>query len=531
MAATEVADTLAAPRAEPPTRSTWGLAQLSLFWTANNYLWAALPIIIIPSQVQVILFQHLPAGVSGATAIDNYIKGAAPGALALVAGPGLIVALISNPLFGYLSDRTRSRFGRRRPYILVGTLFNMVGLGMMAFANSTLMLMLGLVVVQLANNAAAAPFHALLPDLVPAGQRGKASGYMGLGQMLGTILGGSLPGIVFGVNALNYIDGHTTYASYQHSLYVSYGFTAVFILALAVITVLTVRETPLARDAAIATDTGGARLARDLVLTLAGIGVVTVATIGLLNLVKVDLTSASAQNLVDLPAILLGTIGVAVAFHYRPRQQGDFSWVLLTRALVMMGIYTVELFIQYILQNVTFAGVKNPPSAENAAGYFLDIVIVTAALSTAFAGALSDRLGRKRMVYISGGFMVFVGLLFVIAQLSLQSNPLILVTFVGAAIFGLGYGAYVSVDWALVTDVLKDDRRFARDMGVWNVALTTPQVLAYIISALVIALFATGGLLAGFGHPTFGYQLLFVLLVIYATLGTVTVRFIKGVAR
>lgn len=526
MAAAEIS-TGATRTAALPERSTWGLIQLALFWVASNFHWAALPIIIVPSQVQAYLYLHRPASVVTPDQITAYLSTSAPGALAAVVGPGLLVALIANPLFGYLSDRTRLRWGRRLPYILGGTLVNLGGLASMALAPNLVVLTLGLMLTQLANNAAAAPFHALLPDLVPASQRGRASGLMGLGQMLGTILGATLPGIVFGIDAKHLYTGTQSAAGFQHAVLLGYGFTAVFILALAVLTVVTVRERPLAERSI--SESGGAmqHLARDLVFTLIGIGVVVAATLGVMLAIRTNISGEIAQNVLLLPALLVGTLGVARAFDFRPRQHRDFAWVLLTRAIVMMGIYTVLNFLKYYLEFVTFNHVAGAPDPGAAASIFIDITIVTAAISTVFAGALSDRFGRKRMVYISGTFMALVGVIFLVTPLVLPGAA-VATTFISAAIFGLGYGAYVSVDWALVTDVLPSENSYARDMGIWNVALTTPQVLAYVIGAFVIA--ALGGV-AFAGYANFGYTMLFVLLVVYAIIGTVTVRNIRGVRR
>src|SRR5262249_19678173 len=180
-------------------RSLGELVAISIYWFALNFHWAALPVFIVPPQIVALLYRAAPhTGSLSATDWTNQYKSLA---LALVVAPGLIVALIANPYFGLLSDRTPGRFGRRRPYILIGTLVNVVGLAMMAVLPATLIqdgsgqvispsllaLMAGLMLTQLANNAAAAPFHALLPDLVPADQRGVASGVMGIAYWLGTV--------------------------------------------------------------------------------------------------------------------------------------------------------------------------------------------------------------------------------------------------------------------------------------------------------------------------------------------------------
>jgi hypothetical protein len=126
--------------------------------------------------------------------------------------------------------------------------------------------------------------------------------------------------------------------------------------------------------------------------------------------------------------------------------------------------------------------------------------------------------------------MALVGLIFLASPFVVPSLGVQL-TFINAAIFGLGYGAYVSVDWALVTDVLPNEDNYARDMGIWNVALTAPQVLSYVIGAFVITAFSAGGVFAIGGQPTLGYTLLFFLFIVYAAAGTVTVRYIRGVKR
>ncbi|MBO0796486.1 MAG: hypothetical protein J2P36_36830, partial [Ktedonobacteraceae bacterium] len=108
-----------------------------------------------------------------------------------------------------------------------------------------------------------------------------------------------------------------------------------------------------------------------------------------------------------------------------------------------------------------------------------------------------------------------VGLVFVITH----SLPLVLAA---GALFGLGYGAYGSVDWALVADVLPSDRNFARDMGVWNIALSLPQVVAPVLGGPLIDHFTRAG------NPVLGFQLLFIMAIGFCVLGTVTVRFIRG---
>ena len=135
--------------------------------------------------------------------------------------------------------------------------------------------------VQFANNAAAAPFHALLPDLVPREQRGFASGIMGLALLLGQI-GGVLVPSLFGSNSADLLNGTQSLARYEQGII--YGFIAVcgVILLMALLTVIFVREKPWDPTTLSATARNEQRhTVRDLTLTV----LATVAVTGLALLV------------------------------------------------------------------------------------------------------------------------------------------------------------------------------------------------------------------------------------------------------
>jgi MFS family permease len=113
----------------------------------------------------------------------------ATGSLSLVVGVGALMALFGNPFFGRLSDRTTSRFGMRRPWLIVGALGGVVGLAVIATAVSIPQLLLGWCITQLAYNAELAALAAILADQVPASQRGMVSGIVGISLPLGMISG------------------------------------------------------------------------------------------------------------------------------------------------------------------------------------------------------------------------------------------------------------------------------------------------------------------------------------------------------
>jgi MFS family permease len=103
---------------------------------------------------------------------------------------GAIGALVGNPLFGALSDRTRTRWGRRKPWLVGGILALLAGLAWVSVSTNVLMLTIAWMVCQLASNAASASLMASFADNVPEAQRGRASSTLALAQNV-SILAGS----------------------------------------------------------------------------------------------------------------------------------------------------------------------------------------------------------------------------------------------------------------------------------------------------------------------------------------------------
>jgi MFS family permease len=112
-------------------------------------------------------------------------------ALSLILGIGGIVNLIVNPLVGKLSDRTTSRMGMRKPWMIVGTAVAIIGMAIIGTSTTVPLILLGWCVATAGINAAAAAIVALMPDHVPHHQRGKVSGILGWGVPVGAV-GGAL---------------------------------------------------------------------------------------------------------------------------------------------------------------------------------------------------------------------------------------------------------------------------------------------------------------------------------------------------
>ncbi len=174
-----MASTLSIEAASRQPLSTFRQALLSFYWLATNVLWSAVLLVTMPSQIK--------------AAVGDTEKGSALG-LALAAGAA--ISMVAAPAFGALSDRIRLPGGRRKPWVVIGTIGNVVSLLGLAFLiqpgnpDSVLPWVGAFLLVELFNNIATAPYAALIPDLVPPEQRGSASGWLGMMTILGTFIGG-----------------------------------------------------------------------------------------------------------------------------------------------------------------------------------------------------------------------------------------------------------------------------------------------------------------------------------------------------
>ena len=104
----------------------------------------------------------------------------APNSLAVVTGIGAFLAMFANPFFGRLSDRTSSRLGMRRPWMVLGLVGGSLGVLVVAVAPTVAVVLAGWCIAQLSFNALLAALVAVLPDQVPTGQRGMVSGVLGV---------------------------------------------------------------------------------------------------------------------------------------------------------------------------------------------------------------------------------------------------------------------------------------------------------------------------------------------------------------
>ncbi|MBO0829832.1 MAG: MFS transporter, partial [Streptosporangiales bacterium] len=119
----------------------------------------------------------------------------------LVTGLGAAVSVVANPVFGALSDRTTSRFGRRLPWIAASPVAGAAALALLAWAPDVAVMAVGWCLAQASYNGFGAALTAAVPDQVPRTQRGVVSGWLGLAQTAGIVVGTALAALSGGITA------------------------------------------------------------------------------------------------------------------------------------------------------------------------------------------------------------------------------------------------------------------------------------------------------------------------------------------
>jgi MFS family permease len=178
------------------------LLRISLYWLALSGLWAAIGFVLLPDLAEELI---CPPGITETACaglkpeeLDPIVLGISlkpEQAIGVVALIGSIVAFTVQPIAAALSDYTRSRLGRRRPWIIVGTALDVVFLVALYQAQTFLALAVLIVLLQFSSNLAQGPFQGYVPDLVPEEQVGTASGLVGTMSVAGVLVGAGIAAI------------------------------------------------------------------------------------------------------------------------------------------------------------------------------------------------------------------------------------------------------------------------------------------------------------------------------------------------
>jgi len=396
---------------------------LSAYWFGSSFQWFLLLPILMPKDVSRLV---------GEADKGTY--------LSVLLGIPALIPLILPPFLGVWSDRV----GRRLPFLGWGVLVTVLGLALMFVAPSYALYFVGYVVVQLGNAIAASPYAALIPDVVPAQDMGRASGAMGFLQLSSQIAGGV---------ALLLLSSRAA----------QYGVLALVLALATLITLLGVKD----------------------------------------------------------PQIKKAGSETAPLRTYLGPEYRDFRWVFLTRAFTESGRWAVQPYLQYYQRDLigVFAlGSLVLKDAGQAVSILLLVLSLTAAITSLAGGSLSDRYGKKRVIFVAGAVMAISALGFALTRSYGVALGM-------GLLFGLGYGAFISVDWALGASVLPRKEFHARDMGIWHVSMVLPQV-AFVPLFGVLLDWAN----RSSGQSFLGYPVLFGIAIVFFVLGTVFVGRVRRVS-
>ena len=360
--------------------------------------------------------------------------------LGIIQALGVAIAVVVQPTVGSISDYTISRFGRRKPYILIGTIFDVVFLIGLATSDSVLTVAAFVILLQLSSNFAQGPFQGYVPDLVPAPQVGLASGLVGLFQVLGVMTGTILASI-------GLATGDFTWPT----------------IALGVIELVTMLSLFFRLDEG--------RKAKD----------------------------RAGRSWPSVAAEAWGTDIL---------QQRSFIFLVASRFFVLGGTaFLVNLSVPYLERALAMV---DPDERATWIVVTTGVVALCTAVATLPAARLSERFGRKPMIYASCAIGA-VGM--TICALA----PTIAVTIGGAVLVGVGAGSFLAVDWALMTDIIPKASS-GRYMGISNVATATNGVVSQFIGGIVIDLFVR------MGNPSAGPRAAFLLAPIWFAIGALLLR-------
>jgi MFS family permease len=369
----------------------------------------------------------------------------------------LMVALLAQALMGMLSDRSTSRWGRRRPYILVGTLLTAVltftmgfTIGMVGLIGFYVLLAIGLV-QPIASNASQAAEQGIIPDLVPEQARGRFSGVKALFEV-------PLPLLVVAVLVGRLVSNNL--------LWLALIIAIVVLIGVMLLTML-VPEKPLIEKPGPINWQPFIRL----LLMTAAFTFIIVGAGKLVNLVSSLLVNISSSTLLFIVMGLVGLAGMVIAVALgvwlsvrislgnSATKNPSFTWWVINRLAFLVGAFNLSTFAVYFLQ--ARLGYEKVTAAGPASRLILFVGLFIL-ISTLPAGWLSDRFGKKRMVAIAG-------VIAVIGTLGALIVPDLTVIYVGGSIIGIGVGFFYTANWALGT-LLVPKEQAARYLGISNLA-------------------------------------------------------------
>ncbi len=369
----------------------------------------------------------------------------------------LMVAVLIQALIGLLSDQSTSKFGRRRPFIVFGTLgeiiiYVFIGFtaGMDGMTGYWFLFMLYTLSMMTANTAHAAT-QGLIPDLVPDDKRGRFSGFKALFEL-------PLP-LIF----VSFVIGKMVSAGNIWAALI----TLMVILLVCMLATLTVKEEPLSQKS---TKVDWNPIFRLVLMTGAFTVIILASGFFVRQIMNFILTEPSQYG--HLFVMLIGLIGMLVAIGFGVwssvyisigdsiKKHHDFTWWVVNRLAFLAGSTNLAGFLVYFLQErfVEFQGEKAAGPAASIT-MFIGIFILVSAVPS---GWLTDKFGTKKIILVSA-ILATVGTALVLM------SPSISWMYAAGCLVGAGIGFFYASNWALGTEIVPKDQA-GRFLGISNLA-------------------------------------------------------------
>ena len=469
---------------------------INLFWLGLNIRNTALGSIFMPYLV----------GIFVPEAIKNTALGAMRSA-------GLVIAMLVQPAAGLLSDRSMSRFGRRRPYILIGALFDCLFLAAIAISWNYWALLIAVLLIQFSSNISHGPLQGLIPDLVPEDQRGRASAIKAIMELLPLILVGLTIARIVGA-------GHLDWAIFA---------TGLSLLIVTLITIIFVKETPLQEKpttpfwppmirvlgmlGGIVIGAVAGLLGGGLVGGLVGLITLIFAEKAMALSVGVGVGGAVAMIVAVVTGVWAGALGT---LGKEARQHSSFVWWIVNRLMFLAAATSIQGSIYYF---VMYAFKLSNEAASNMTGSLTTIIGIFIVLTALASGWISDRIGRTRLVALSGIVAAMGNVLLLITIWV----PNLAIVYIAGTIIGLATGLFMTANWALGTDLVPAGEA-GRYLGISNLAGAGSGIIGAGI----------GGLVADYINHYYmgmGYFAIFAAYAVLFALSTVTLLGMREVKK
>lgn len=369
----------------------------------------------------------------------------------------LMVALLAQALFGLLSDRSRLRWGRRRPFIFTGTLLDLVFIILIGFSAgfeglNGYWIMFGIaVLLQISSNMAHGAAQGVIPDLVPEDQRGRFSGVK-------TMLELPIPLILVSFTIGKMVA--------NGNMWGALGLGMAVLLLVMLVSMLIPEKRPETAPEALNWKPFIRLGLMTAVFTLIilGSGQVVQWFSGLLKADSSPTMLAVSMGLFGLVgmvfAVAVGVLlSVEIGIGEGARKNRSFTWWVVNRLAYLVGAINLSTFAVYYLQGRL--GYEREKAAGPAAFLmlFVGLFILLSALPS---GWLADKYGKKLMVALSG-IIAALGTLVTIL------TPNLPIIYVGGVIIGIATGLFYASNWALGT-VLVPKEEAGRYLGISNLA-------------------------------------------------------------